>query len=200
MLKLMETQIPTSFSKALYNDKGYDLHRDQTNVVADILFTGVAECLGDIKTRETPVAFVFQENNLDFIAGALIQYMPNEDDPTLPGSWSYTWTWNKDDIPEDAVIRTTNDVGLSSYFRGVSQSKYGMAFENSAAVTEVLRTFMLTVRQWLDENASETEEVGVEAEGVFQASVVVENGEKIFALIPEGEIKKLIKDDAAIEK
>ena len=74
-----------------------------------------------------------------------------------------------------------------------------MAFKDTAAVVEVTRFFLEQVKKWLEENASETEEVGVEQEGVFQATVSVENGEKAFSLVPEGEIKKLIKDDASIE-
>ena len=55
------------------------------------------------------------------------------------------------------------------------------------------------IKKWLEANAVEGEEVGVELDGIFQASVAVENGEKVFSLVPDGEIKKLIKDDAAIE-
>ena len=52
MVKLNETNIPQNFSTGMYNDKGYDLSRDHTSLVADILFTGVSECLGDVKTKD----------------------------------------------------------------------------------------------------------------------------------------------------
>ena len=48
--------------------------------------------------------------------------------------------------------------------------------------------------------ASETEEVSIEQDGVFQARVAIEGGEKVFAIEPAGEIKMLIKDDTSIEK
>ena len=48
-------------------------------------------------------------------------------------------------------------------------------------------------KKWLDNNAVDGEEVGVEMDGVFQASVAVENGEKVFSIVPDGEIKKIIK-------
>lgn len=199
MIKLMESQIPQNFSTGLYNEKSYDLSADHAHIVADILFCGVAECLGEIKNKDYPVAFVFEENNKDFIAGAVVEYFENEDDKSKPGNWNYSWTWNKDDIPDNARIIRTTDTQFSSSFRGVSQSKWGIAFRDPAAITEVLRYFLATVKKWLDENANEAEEVGVEDEGVFQASVAVENGEKVFSIVPEGEIKKLIKDDSAIE-
>ena len=50
-----------------------------------------------------------------------------------------------------------------------------------------------------DDNASDVEETGVKLEGVVQFRVVVEDGEKVFAIEPEGEIKQLIKDDSSIE-
>ena len=65
---------------------------------------------------------------------------------------------------------------------------------------DIVPSYLLVqIKNWLDNNAVEGEEVGVYADGIFQASVVVENGEKIFSIVPDGEIKKLIKDDAAIE-
>ena len=61
----------------------------------------------------------------------------------------------------------------------------------------MIRGMPLNIR---NENASEKEEVGVELDGVFQARVAVEDGKKVFAIEPAGEIKVLIKDDASIEK
>ena len=199
MIKLMESQIPQNYSTGLYSEKDYDVSPDFTNTLADILFTGVAMCLGDVKDRKFPSVFVFEENNSDFIAAAIVEYFENEDDPSKPGNWNYTWTWYKDDVPQNAKFYRTTQPELSSYFRGVSQGRYGMAFKDVAAITEVNRYLLIQIKKWLDENAKEGEEVGVEEPGIFQASVVVENGEKVFSLVPEGEIKKLIKDDSAIE-
>ena len=195
----MESQIPQNYSTGLYSEKDYDLSADHTNIVVDILFTAVAQCLGDVKDRKFPSAFVFEANNKDFIAAAIVQYFENEDDPSKLGNWSYTWTWYKDDVPANSKIYRTTQPELSSYFRGVSQGKYGMAFQDVAAITEINRYLLVQIKKWLDENAKEGEEVGVEEPGIFQASVVIEEGEKVFSLVPEGEIKKLIKDDSAIE-
>jgi hypothetical protein len=54
--------------------------------------------------------------------------------------------------------------------------------------------------KWLDENAKMDEEVTIEQDGVFQARVGIEAGQKVFSLEPAGEIKMLIKDDASVEK
>jgi hypothetical protein len=199
MVKLNETNIPQNFSTGMYNDKGYDISRDHTSLVADILFTGVSECLGDIKTKEQPVAFVFKKNNDEFIAAAVVQYIENKDDKNQAGAWSYVWTWNQEDVPKNAKLVGPEDANLGVYFRGVSKNKYGAAFRDQAAIIEVTRYFLETLSKWLDENAVDTEEIAVEEPGVFQAAIVIENDQRIKSLVPEGEIKKLIKDDSAIE-
>ena len=199
MLKLMETQIPQNYQTGLYNEKGYELAPENTSNVADILFTGVTECLADVKNKDIPVAFVFEENNQDFIAAAVVQFLPNEDDSSKPGSWSYSWTWYKDDVPANSRIIRACDTEMSTYFRGTGLRKYGMQWKDINAIFECTRYFIIQVKKWLDANAVEGEEVGIELEGVFQATVAVEDGVKVFSITPDGEIKKLIKDDSAIE-
>jgi hypothetical protein len=75
-----------------------------------------------------------------------------------------------------------------------------MRFKGVSELVDCLIYALTTLKKWLDENAKENVEVSVELDGFFQARVAVENGEKVFAIEPDGEIKNLIKDDAAIEK
>ena len=68
------------------------------------------------------------------------------------------------------------------------------------SIYETTKYVLKTIRKWLDENAVDKEERGVELDGVFEARVAVEEGgEKVMSIEPAGEIKKLIKDDSAIE-
>ena len=153
MVKLNETNIPQNFSTGMYNDKGYDLSRDHTSLVADILFTGVSECLGDVKTKDHPVAFVFKKNNDEFIAAAVVQFISNKDDKGKAGAWSYVWTWNAEDVPKNAKIFGPENAEMGVYFRSVSKNKYGAAFRDQAAIIEVTRYFLETLSKWLEENA-----------------------------------------------
>lgn len=199
MLKLMETTLPSNYASAMYNEKGYDAGQEHTPMVADILFSGVTACLADIKKKEHPTAFVFENNDGSFIAGAIVEFVANADDKNKPGSWNYYWTWDKNDVPANARITRITDSQVSQYFRGIGGSKYGMNFRDLAAINETLRFFLVQLDKWLDENASETEEVGIELDGVFQSRVVVEDGVKVKSIEVDGEIKKMIKDDSAIE-
>ena len=199
MLKLMETNIPQNYCSGLYNEKGYDLAQEHTDKILDITINGVTSCLADIKSTEYPVAFVFEENNGEFIAGAVVQYFKNEDDASKPGNWSYVWTFCKEDVPSNARIIKASDNEIAPYFRGCGQSKYGIGFRDVSGINELTRYILKMISKWLDDNASDVEEVGVILDGVIQARVAVEDGEKVKSIEPIGEIKVLIKDDAAIE-
>lgn len=199
MNKITETAIPQNFSSGIYNDMSYDLSSSFVPAVADIIFTSIAQALGDMKKKDTPVAFIVKKANDDFIAGAVIRYIPNEDDNTKPGSWNYSWTWYKDDIPSNALLKDLSNPEIYTFYRLVGQGKYSAAFRSQVAIIDLTRYFLETLSKWLDDNASETEEVGVEMEGVFEASVSVEDGVIVKSLVPKGEIKELIKDDSKLE-
>ena len=199
MIKLMESQIPQNYATGIYNEKGYELGAEYTDKIVDVLFTGVTDCLADVKKQDHPTAFVFEQNTKDFIVAAVVQVLPNEDDATKPGSWSYIWTWYKDDVPSNATLVRCTDIEMSVYFRSIATRKYGIQWKDVDAIHECCRYLILQIKKWLDNNAVEGEVVGVEEEGLFQASVAIENGEKVYSIVPDGEMKKMIKDDSMIE-
>lgn len=197
-IKFGETTIPNYYSVGLYNELGYNLSENHAVHVVDILFNAVTDALADCKNKDVPVAFVFEKPNGDFIAGAVVEYVKGEGKDKT-GNWSYYWTWYKDDIPGNATIMRSNDVANAQYFRGVATSKYAMIFVNTEAIYGLMYYILHHISKWLDDNADENNEVAIEEPGVFQARVVVENGEKVKSLEVDGEIKKFIKDDTAIE-
>ena len=176
--QLKDTKIPTIYQTGLYNEKNMNVSWEHTDKVLDVLVHGTTECLSNIKSKDYPVAFVFREQNEEFIAAAIIEFFEGKGDEV--GNWSYTWTFNESDIPENARKISPYDQEFLSFFRSSAFSKYGMLFDA------------------LD-NASETEEWGVKLDGVIQFRVVVENGEKLLSAEADGEIKQIVKDDAAIE-
>ena len=198
-MKLFDTQIPQMYSKALFEEKCTDLAPEHTGKMLDVVFTGTANLLNQAKSKENPTVFTFRKINGDLIAAAMVRLFENED-TNNPGNWSLVWTFDDADIPEDALTIDLSDSQTHSYFRAVAGEKYGMRFEDTAAMTDCLTYALIHVKKWLDENAKEGAEVSLEFDGFFQARVAIENGEKVFAIEPDGEIKNLIKDDAAIEK
>ena len=197
-MKLFDTQMPQMYSKALFEEKCTDLAPEHTGKMLDVVFTGTANLLNQAKSKEKATVFTFRKINGDLIAAAMVRFFENED-TNNPGNWSLVWTFDDADIPEGALVIDLSDSQTHSYFRAVAGEKYGMRFEDTAAMTDCLTYALIHVKKWLDENAKEGAEVSLEFDGFFQARVAIENGEKVFAIEPDGEIKNLIKDDAAIE-
>ena len=52
----------------------------------------------------------------------------------------------------------------------------------------------------IDTNASEKENFTIELPGYFVAEVSIEDGEKCFAMTPDGAMKELIKSDIDLDK
>lgn len=198
-MKLFETTLPQMYSKALFEEKCFDLAPEHTDKMFDTLFTGTSNLLKSIKSLEKPVAFLIKELNGKMVAAAICQYFKN-DDASQPGNFSLVWTFDESDIPENALITTIEDTKTHSFFIAVAGSKYGIRFKDASCIVNTLGYTMVQLKKWLDENAKEGTIVSVELDGIFQGRVEVQNGVKIFAVEPDGEIKNLIKDDAAIEK
>ena len=198
-MKLFETTLPQMYSKALFEEKCFDLAPEHTDKMFDTLFTGTSNLLKSIKSLEKPVAFLIKELNGKMVAAAICQYFKN-DDASQPGNFSLVWTFDESDIPENALITSIDDTKTHSFFIAVAGSKYGIRFKDASCIVNTLGYTMVQLKKWLDENAKEGTIVSVELDGIFQGRVEVQNGVKVFAVEPDGEIKNLIKDDAAIEK
>ena len=198
--QLKDTPIPKNYSTGLYHEKGYDLAADHTNKVLEVLVLEVTECLASLKSKEYPVAYTFTESNGEFIAAAIVQYFANEDDPTKPGNWNYSWTFDKEDLPEGNFREIpSNDIDRLSFFRAVGMTKYGMVFEQPDYAGDLFRYLLTVIKNYLNDNASEAEEKAVKYDGLIQFRVAVEDGEKVMSIEVDGEVKQIIKDDAAIE-
>ena len=199
MKPLFETGLPQNWSRRLFEDFAYDVAAEHCDKVMNILFTSAAEILKSSKNLNTP-ALVFERVDGTFVAASFLTYFPNED-PEQPGNWTLSWTFDENDIPEDAsVIKFANNDQAYSFVRGIAGSKYGMTFIDSSAIVSLMVVTLEEIKKYLDENAKEGETVGVKLDGIFQARVAVENGIKVFALEADGLIKVLIKDDEAIAK
>ncbi len=195
--KLMETTIPETWSQEMDTEWDNILHPTTCEKIANTLVEGVSACLNVMKRQDKPVAFVFEEINENFIAGAVVEYHAGKNDD--PGNWSYIWTFNQDDIPDNAKIIKITDVMTHNFFTSASMRKYYFTLiPDSIAV--VYTVFLKTLSKYLEDNASKDDINGVEVPGVLQAQAAIEGDEIVKSIEPLGEMKVLIKDDAAIEK
>lgn len=197
-MKLFDTTLPQNFSKGLFEEKNYDLAAEHTDKILYTVFMGTSNLLSGAKSKERPTAFLFEKIDGTVIAAAIVQCIPDETSGTE--KWNLVWTFESSDIPENALRISLKDPQTYSYFRAVAGDKWGLKFKDAACLTILLTYSLEQLKKWLDENALEDKEVSIELDGVFQARVGVEDGQKVFALEPDGQVKRLIKDDASIEQ
>lgn len=196
--QLKDTKIPTIYQTGLYNEKSMDLSWEHTDKMLSVMVLGVTEYLSSIKSKDYPVVFEFREANNEFVAAAVIEY--HKGNKGEVGNWSYSWTFYEEDLPEGSrppVNAYTPEV--LNFFRNPAINKYSMVFESSD-YPAIMFTYLLSViKKYLNDNANEAEEWGVKLDGIIQFRVAVENGEKVLSAEVDGEVKQLIKDDAALE-
>ena len=195
-MEFYSTNLPHNVSHGLYHEKGYDVAESHIDKIYNILFYGVSYLLKNNESKEKPVSFIVTNIKGKPIASATVEHFDNEENET--GNWSLVWSFDPEDIPENAEkLELQNDL-THSYFRTVAGEKYFMKFFDRTSIIELLSFSVEQLYKWLDENAKEGEEVSIELDGVFTAKVNIEDGKKIFAIIPSGEVKTIIKDDASI--
>lgn len=165
------------------------------------MMCGATAFLATVKSTKTPMALTVTDTENNFIVGAVVQYneSPEEVDETS-GNWNYFWTFNKEDIPEDAVeydikSEKTHKIVMEAAFQYAS-AKYN----GSQGLIEMFTIAFNTLKDYLMEAAQEGDTYELVDPGVFTAQSAVEDGEKVISIIPDGLIKKLIKDDSALEK
>lgn len=197
MKNINETKVPQSFTTGLYTERNYDVAIDQTSTILDILIHGVTECLGSTKSKEAPVAFFFAERNGDFIGGAVVQFIDNEDGDD--GNWQYFWTFEEGDIPENAKKFSVYDSQLASFFRGFSMNKYGMGFDNIDYIADIFIYLLSIIKLQLEHTAVE-EDNGFEVPKLVQFRSAVENNNVVYSIEVDPEIKQIIKTDASTTK
>lgn len=194
---LMETAIPVNFTQ-VFNNNGWDWDPSDTNKIFHMMVMSISECLALTKSKDNKSAVAIKDLKGNLLLAGVVSYVPNENED-MPGNWNYVFTVDEEDIKEANVI-DSGDTKFQKVFATTAYNLYHLEFFGGIYIQTALEAAVNTLVQWLDVNASETEEVEVEEQGYFLASVVVEGGEKIISIVPDGAMKRIVKDDTALEQ
>ena len=199
--KFKETTIPETVSKASTTN-GYAAGAPHIYRVATVLFHGISSCLGSIKNTTVPKAIIFKNIDGSFLAGAKVEYVPNEDDPSNPaaGRWDYTWTFYEEDLKGAECIDATVNTLIGTCLTSSALSLYNMRYESVPCAILLSVIVLETIKGWLTENAQESEDTILVLDGVFKASSRVVDGKIEMGIVPSGEMKVLIKNDSMIQE
>ena len=199
--KFKETNILEDYYKTLAQ-QCFLIGPSHTPRIATVLFHGVSSCLGSMKNPTIPKAVVFRSLDHSFLAGAKVEYIANADDPSNPaaGRWDYTWTFYEDDLKGCDCIEVANNSLVSTYFISSAITLYNMRFAGQDLCVLMMTMMVEMIINWLKENATESEPAILTLDGAFKATATVENGKVVMGIVPDGEMKVLIKDDSAIQE
>ena len=120
----------------------------------------------------------------------------------MPGNYSFVLTVNDEDLKD---IKEGNKYGVSDnkFIQTVGSVAYelhGVRFMQPQYSVIMFRSVIQTMLEWLDTNAKDGEELSIELDGYFIATIGVEDGEKIISITPDGALKRKVKDDAGLEE
>lgn len=181
---------------------GWDLTPTEVDMLVKITFNGITDFLSLSKNKSVPQVVLVQDIKGNNIAFGCVSYDKAEDsDDEADGSWEYFWSFNTDDIPENATVYTIDNESVQKIIakRGHNMCRMVVGVLNYLSIATVI--ILNAVRDTLDQqNVVNGETFTIDLPGFYEASVTVENGEKVFSILPKEEMKVLIKDDQSLEK
>lgn len=187
------------------SSKGYSFDDDScAERIYKSFIAATSTYLSKVKVakEDEAVALVLTDINGLFKFAGIVEYHENETDDE-PGNWSYVLTFNEEDVNSVASKKKLTkflygDDSFKLVFDKVSYDIGGIAFEHERYMYDACLLCVDTLIGVLDRESNDTEQVDIVLEGYFVASAAVEAGEKVFAITPDGAMKKIIKSDVAL--
>lgn len=180
---------------------------DRPERIVKGFFAASAAYLSKVKVSKADeaVALVLTDVAGNFKFAGIVEYHENKENPDEPGNWSYVMTFDPktlDNIEKNKGLKKLlySSDAFKAVFDKVAYDVAGIQFQHQTYMFDACLLVVDTLLQVLDREAKEGEIVDIELPGYFTASVSVEDGEKVFAITPDGHMKQIIKDDTALDK
>ena len=165
--------------------------------VIETLVSGTADFLAQVKAKDAGVALTIDNVKGEMVMAAVVVYNDNADGDGQ-GNWNFYFTFD----PKDIEGMRRYQMSLSQVHSVIARRGYELCrirFATPNLITDYAVIFASLMREFLDANAKDGDEFTVEHEGYFLASSAVEDGVVEKSFLPDGAMKRLIKDDAATE-
>lgn len=194
--KITDTELFEKIANAL-EYKAILIEPEHISKVVKVLFYGASKLLANVKSVDTPKAITFRKADGTFICGAKVSFKKNPDNPDdiSSGSWSYIWTFDEDDISDATEIIVDSKLTVMEFFKAAGRTLFHMNFPDDSVASSIFNTIFEYLGRYLDDNASTDDVFTVTMPGIMEASSEVKDGKIVKTIIPDGEIKILIKDD-----
>lgn len=187
------------------SSKGYSFDDDScAERIYKSFIASTSTYLSKVKVakEDEAVALVLTDINGVFKFAGIVEYHENETDDE-PGNWSYVLTFNEEDLNSIASKKKVTkflygDDSFKLVFDKVGYDVGGIEFEHERYMYDACLLCIDTLIGVLDREANDADQVDIVLDGYFVASVAVEGGEKVFAITPDGAMKKIIKSDITL--
>lgn len=199
--QLKNSSLPSQFSINLMDRYGFTFAEINAETMYIGMFTSFAAMLKNYKSTSEPrVGFKFKDEKGNFKIGAILNYKaPDEDSEEDTGNWYLEMTFYEEDMKDlDKEVDNYSDIFVLA--ASTMYSKISGRWRSVDWMIQSMVCAIDTLKEFLDANASETEEVSIEIDGIFTATVAVENGKKVFGIVPGYYTKQCIKDDNALSE
>lgn len=196
MKTTIENALPVEYNRVL-SLRGIVLEDEIMNDTMKVPVHAFSKYLGIKKNREdNGTALVLRDEKGNFMLAGVVRYhAPEKEDQA--GNWSYEFTFDEEDVKE-AHQYVVTDAAFMEVLQGVATSHNIMITDMEFAL-DLIVGFFAAIKNVLDQNVTAAEEFEIESEGFFIATAAVEGDEKVFSIVPSGEMKRLIKDDSTLE-
>lgn len=199
-MKLAETGIPQIFATEYETAIGVEVDHGDVSPMFRSIIAATSDFMKSAKRKNQKACLTFEDTAGNFIIAAVVEYNKNEEEEGQD-NWNYYFTFNKDDI-KDVQASNRYSCNETSFHTKLAKRlfEFKMRCNEASYIAPMISIAFRILESFLDQNAKPGEEVTVEEDGYFIASVTVEDNEPVKAVVPDSEMKILIKDDAATEK
>lgn len=202
--ELDQTSIPSQYGVSIDQIHNYNWISDMTPDLYRVIFYTMAErvsALRDQTPKAKKVGFSYKTTAGDIVCGAILSFHDSETDEN-EGNWYLEFTFDAEDMNSGDfdAIADNHDSIFFTIFCSVSKQIMNSGYRDNMICYNVIMNAFNVLKNFLDVNASELEDVTVELPGVFAATVEIENGEKIFSIVPGETTKQIVKSDANLKQ
>lgn len=199
-LEFEKTGISTQYTLDLKDNYSILWVESRTADMYRVLFATIADVLKHNQSKDlNKLGFKMKDDKGHFKLGAILTYKkPEEGSEEDSGNWYLEFTLYEEDMNDiEKELDNLSDVFVRCAAMNANTHMYGK-FRSTELMYTLFNTAIDVLVSYLDTNASETDEVGVNLRGVFTASVAIEDGQKFMSIVPGEYIKQLIKNDAVL--
>ena len=158
----------------------------------------MADYAKKLRNKEQAVAVAIDDEKGNILFWLKLEYLKgSKDDPD--GSWNPTWGFEKEEIADTTVYRTSNNNDLISTTITRARAAYNMVFDEVALISTAYRCMATVLRSWLEANADPTEEVALVYDDYFKAAVQVVDDVNVLTFSSEEELTNLMKGDSELQ-